>query len=56
MGQARSSTEEGYRIPEARGGTELVPVAGSHSGPIHLWLTDVGMRGTVRSNPKRKVE
>ena len=47
----RSLLEEGgYTVIEASNGTHALEVAGRHSGPIHLLLTDVvmpGMNGRV---------
>ena len=42
----RSLLEEGgYTVLEASSGTHALEVAGKHSGPIHLLLTDVVMPG-----------
>jgi len=37
--------DSGYRVLTAADGTEALEVARSHSGPIHLLLTDVVMPG-----------
>jgi CheY-like chemotaxis protein len=37
--------EQGYRVIEAQSGAEALAVAGRHTGPIHLLLTDVVMPG-----------
>jgi len=46
-------SREGYRVLEARGGSEALQVASEYRGPIHLLLTDVVMAGASGSELAR---
>ncbi len=45
----------GYQVLEAGGGAEALELAKRHSGPIHLLLTDLGMRGMTGEELSRNL-
>ena len=46
---------DGYRVLEAGGGAAALELARRHSGPIHLLLTDLGMRGMTGEELSRNL-
>ena len=52
----RTLRTHGYKVLEARHGSEAILVCGRHMGPIHLILSDVVMPGMVGPDLMERLE